>query len=656
LKRDDEDHWWKEWDINVADIDASRYTNERYPSANHAWIVDFMVTRILPDLSRESYAHIAQKVLNLQGISELSEVLVQAQKQDIVFIRTLNPDGSSYMPQNMHGFNLSETASLYKVGPGSILEHAYLEHQEAAPEDPRFEMAFNFNAIDAPRAISRWVVLVADEAKDKLKFTRVRPELLDEQILAGPKGYTVYQWTNKRIEGIKGERFMPRDGDKEVIPIVQIETPNPPVRASSYMMRHFKAWLPAAAVEKAQRLAALSRQLHPGQPAEGDAEAFKSIVLWTRDHIDTAAESRTLNDVWTLKRGTAQQAMGLAREMAQAAGLRVNMAWLNALYLPGLAWRPKNADPYWEPQTLASFGSGGEMLVYEPDAGPDIWAHFPSDPRQPLRIKFHSPFDMQAWQPRALALILDDDGVRMKRVQGEALGLVSAKQRTVARLTEKGGAEIAVKLQFFGTQAGKIREALADPAQKEKLTEGIVRNSWAALSLKRCDIFGESDPALPLVFSYVGTLTKLGDPTGGVLHVHPFSDAPRVLQLRGSSSRESDLIIRDEGTVSEFDRTAEYVAPDGFAWTEVPDDLFLCTEFGCFSADYNVIGGRLTCARSCLIPMQRITPEKYPEFLKFLAAIGTHSQQRAACSKYDQASFGGRARAIFSGGYSSDGR
>ena len=41
LSGSDEKHWWSDYDPNVSDIDTSHFDNAHYPSANHAWIVDF---------------------------------------------------------------------------------------------------------------------------------------------------------------------------------------------------------------------------------------------------------------------------------------------------------------------------------------------------------------------------------------------------------------------------------------------------------------------------------------------------------------------------------------------------------------------------------------------------------------------------------------
>ncbi len=646
----EETHWWSEFDVKMSDIDTSRFTNANYASANHAWIVDFMVTKITPDLSRESYVHIAQKVLNLKGIGELSEVLVRAQKEDIVFIRTLNPDGSAYMPQNVHNFNLAQTASLYKVGPGSILEHAYLEHLDADEDEPRFMMAFNFNAIDAPRAVSRWVVMIPDEVKDKLDIQRVRPELLDEKILPGPKGFTIYQWTNKQIEGIKAERFMPHERDQEVIPLVTIQTRDNPVRAGGYMLRRDRDRIPDEAKAKARELVAAVKAI-PSARARLESAIFESILFWVRDNIDAGTDSRTLDDVWFSKKGTGPQMQELCCEMAQSVALNVHNAALNGSYLPGKVWHTKNAKKIWEPMQLVSFGSGGSMLVLEPQWGAERWAQFPGGGQRP---KFYSPFDVTSFQPGALALITGENGVRIKRVLGDRAGLTLFKQSVIVSLDEKGSASTANTMQLFGLQAGGIREAMSDPRQKDALKESLARRMWPKQKLTSFQIVNETDAEKPLGFNFVGKIDSLAEQAGGAFYLTAFPDSPRLLGLRGPSNRESDVIVYDDVSYSEFDRSIEYHAPEGHAWTEVPDDLFIVTEFGFYAADYNVDGRVLHCTRSFLIPAQRIPPEKYAEFQHFLKQIGDHASQRVAYSLYDAKAFS-RTKEIFSGGYSSSG-
>ncbi|HYF48577.1 MAG TPA: hypothetical protein VEJ63_04190 [Planctomycetota bacterium] len=633
--------WWEPYDVKVSEIDTSRYTAERYKNSNHAWIVDFMVTRIMPDLSRESYVHIAQKVLNVKGINELSEVLVQAQRNQIVFIRTLNPDGTSFMPQNVHNFNLAQTASAYKVGPGSILEHAYLEHQDADKDEPALTMGFNFNAVDAPRAISRWTVLVANEAIPKLNFRKIRPELVEEKILPGPPGYTVYQWTNKQVEGIKFEPLMPGEGDQEVIPLVTIETADQPYRGSGWLRRQEREHLPPEAAAEAKRIVA---DVEAGEDESEEAAKFDAIVQWVRANIQPGQDSRTLDDVWFSRSGNAGQMTTLVREMAQSVDLKVRTAFINANYQPGKVWKSKNAKRQWEPFELANFG-GGFVLVLETEDGPDRWAQFVGQ-----SPKYYNPNQLNPNQAGAFALTMGEDGARIKRVNGEALGLTSMAHRATVQLDKEGTGKIDGTLAFYGNYGGNVREGLSNPQRTQQIKEWVVRNWWPKIQTPEIEVIAQDVPELPIVFEYSGSVKRLGGAEAdGRTVLNPYLNRARILDLRGQQERVNDMLLRNE--FADLDHTITYVAPEGCGWLEVPDDLFIVTEFGWFLSDYNVKGRTLTCTRSYLLPQQRVTPEKYAAFQKFLNAISADQQQRVGYGPLKNETFGNVAEPVFSGGY-----
>ena len=631
LEGENQARWWEAYDLKVSQIDTSKFTAANYPTANHAWIVDFMVTKLLPDLSRESYVHIAQKVLNTEGINELSELLVRAQRQDIVFIRTLNPDGSAFQPQNVHNFNLAQTASLYKVGPGSILEHAYVDRNAADKEDPSLSMGFNFNAIDAPRAVSRWVVMIPDELKDKLEIRKIRPELIVEKILPGPPGYTVYEWSNKQVEGIKFEPFMPQEGDQEIIPLVTIDTPTRPFHANRWLMRRPQDFIPPEAVAQAKKIVEPLLGVNKGDDGlspvlqrEGlEQEEFARILDWVRGNIQPGVEAHTLDDVWFSRAGNATQMMVLAREMCRSAGLNVFSAFVNGSYAPGRVWRTKNARRQWEPAELANFGSSGQMLVLEPRHGMDRWAQFIGH-----APKFYDVFDTNLNQLGAFALVLDHGVARIKRVRGEPVGVTTAAQRVEVALDPQGGGTINGLIQFFGQLGGSVREALADPRRGPQIKEQVVRSAWRNLQIDKVQVDGENRDDLPLGFSYTGAVRTLASNSGASYFLSPFLGRPRILELRGPAERSSDLLLKTE--VADLDQTFTYLAPEGHAWVEIPDNLFLTTEFGFYVVSFSVNGRALTCSRSYMMPAQRVTPAKYPKMLDFLTQVNASQQQRIA--------------------------
>ncbi|MFH0939986.1 MAG: hypothetical protein V1899_12010 [Planctomycetota bacterium] len=631
--------WWEPYDVKVSEIDTSAFTAKNYPTADHAWIVDFMVTRILPDLSRESYVHIAQKVLNQNGINKLSEVLVSAQRNEIVFIRTLNPDGSSYEPQNVHNFNFAQSASLYQVGPGSILEHSYLEHHDADADEPTLIAGFNFNAIDAPRAISRWVVLIADEAKSKLNIRKIVPELIDEKILPGPPGYTTYQWTNKQIEGIKREPRMPTDADQEVIPLALIETPERPYQVSRWLMQREREFIPPEAEEEARKIT---------NGKSDDAAKFEAIVRWVRDRIQPSNDSRTLDDVWFSRSGNTDQMTLLTREMAQHAGLKVTSAYINAAYQPGRVWHSKNAKRQWSPEQLVNFGSGGHMLVLEQSDGADRWAQFVG--KSP---KFYNPFDQNGSLAGTLALTPGEEGARIKRLKGAEMDLTPITHHAQINFDAVGGGTIKGTLQLYGALAGNVRENWSDPRQKSKIKEWVVNRAWPKIETPEIAIKGEAVPDSPISFTYSGAARNLASQEKGAFFREPFAAPSRLLALRGPPERQHDLLIKNE--IADLDHTLTYICPEGCAWVEAPDDLCLVTEFGFYIVDYTVKGRALSYTRSYLMPAQRVTPDKYPLLQDFIKQLAIDAQQRIAYTPLKAKSFGTLRQEIYSGGYSSCG-
>ncbi|MBE7464042.1 MAG: hypothetical protein HS116_11225 [Planctomycetes bacterium] len=629
--------WWKPYDVEVAQIDTSQFSQLNYPRANHAWIVDFMVTKVFPDLSRESYVHIAQKVLNLDGINELSEQLVAAQRQDMVFVRTLNPDGSVFMPQNVHDFNFAQSASYYRVGSGSILEHAYLEHAEADEIEPSFQMAFNFNALDAPRAVSRWVVLLPKD--HKLRIRKIRPELIEEKILPGPEGYTVYQWSNKQVEGIKVEPYMAGEGDEEVIPLVFIESPERPFRATGWLMRRDENFLPADA-------AAIAVKLAQAMPSE--EHAFRAIAEWVRGNIQPGQESRNLDDVWALRAGSSSQMSELAQAMCKAAGLDVRHAFVNGAYVPAGNWRGKNATRSWDPVVFGNYGSLGRMLVLQPKDGPESWLQFSGQPARYFDLGL-----LVANQAGALALTVGDEGVRIKRLHAETLGLLPLRHDVSVALDGEGNASVQGQFHIFGATAGAVRRELEDPRKAEQIKEGVVRGYWPNIGLSQVKLHGQEHAGDALRFVYAGNVPSLAGRAERAWFVQPFLGPAGIQRLMGPPERTYDLLVRSE--VADLDHHIVYEAPAGHAWVQVPDDLFLCSEFGFYLADFNVRGAKLYCNRSYLMPMQRVTPEKYPDLMRFLRKVAELESQRAAFARRDYPGFGNFAREYLSLGYSSHG-
>jgi hypothetical protein len=184
---------------------------------------------------------------------------------------------------------------------------------------------------------------------------------------------------------------------------------------------------------------------------------------------------------------------------------------------------------------------------------------------------------------------------------------------------------------------------------RSRIKEWVVRNWWPKIQTPEIEIIAESEPELPIVFNYSGSVSRLASVEDERKTLNSYLNRARILDLRGQQERVNDMLLRNE--FADLDHSITYVAPEGCGWVEVPDDLFIVTEFGWFLSDYNVKGRTLTCTRSYLMPQQRITPDKYAAFQKFLGAISVDQQQRIGFGPLKNESFGNVAEPVFSGGY-----
>jgi hypothetical protein len=327
-------------------------------------------------------------------------------------------------------------------------------------------------------------------------------------------------------------------------------------------------------------------------------------------------------------------------------GLNVASAYLNGTYNLQ-RWHGKNAKHLWEPSELAGFGNAGQMLVFEPKNGVERWAQFLG-----ASPKYYDYWDSNALQTGAFALVQDHGIARIKRVKGESTGVSSARQRAEILLDDQGSGAITGLVQLFGVLSGQLREALSDPRYATRMKEQIARSNWRNLQVAKAEAVNEARQDQPLGFSFSGVAKNLASSAGSSYFLYPFPGRARIMELRGTPERLSDLLLKSE--VADLDQTLTYTAPEGYAWVEVPDNMFVVSEFGWYLVDYSVNGRTLSCTRSYLMPMQRIVPEKYPKMVEFLNQVGASQQQRIAYAPLAK-DLPGTPQSVVSVGYSSFG-
>jgi hypothetical protein len=438
---------------------------------------------------------------------------------------------------------------------------------------------------------------------------------------------------------------MPTSRDEETIPLVTIETAEKPYRTASLLTKQEREYIPLEAIEMAKNIVK-QVQAHDSPSFKEDPEAaiFFALENWIRTNIQSGQDASTLDDVWFSKTGHSGQMTSLLREMAQSVDLKVYTAILNQSYLPGRIWKSKNSKHQWEPAEQVSFNAGF-VLVLETTKGPDRWVQFVSQ-----SPKYYDPTQFNSEQGGALALTVSEEGARIKRFNGETLGLLPAAHRVEVTLDPNGTGQLAGTLKLYGNSGGGLREALSDPRRKQQILDYIPSRYWPKIQTPKVTLTHENQPHRPLILNYTGSVKGLANKEANEHRVFaPYLNKAYLLNFIGQQDREHDLLIRTE--IADLDHSITYIAPEGYGWVDVPDDLFIATEFGWFLSDINVRGRTLTCTRSYLLPQQRVTPVNYAKFQTFLKAVSADQEQRIGYAPLDLKSFGNTTQSVFSGGY-----
>ncbi len=152
------DKFWQPWYHSARQILAHAPDAAQYPNASAILVFDQMVDRINPDDSRDAYIHQIFRVLDKTGIAMHGTVQIPP-GSDLLTLRTLKPDGSIWLPDQVGG---RTSISMPALEPGDYIETEYIQHFPASTVVNHAldnDMYFIFNSNREPYNYSDYIVL-----------------------------------------------------------------------------------------------------------------------------------------------------------------------------------------------------------------------------------------------------------------------------------------------------------------------------------------------------------------------------------------------------------------------------------------------------------------------------------------------------------------
>ncbi|MFQ5504904.1 MAG: hypothetical protein ACE5F1_08935, partial [Planctomycetota bacterium] len=118
-------------------------------------VLDQMIIRVYPDGSMMEETHQLRRINDRKGVELFEQADRAAGADDLLEIRTIHPDGSTYVPHLVAG-----TFSMPRLVPGCFIEERYRNFKQSPNANPVDFVRFYFQSLDEPFRFSQLVVLL----------------------------------------------------------------------------------------------------------------------------------------------------------------------------------------------------------------------------------------------------------------------------------------------------------------------------------------------------------------------------------------------------------------------------------------------------------------------------------------------------------------
>jgi tetratricopeptide (TPR) repeat protein len=589
-----------QYDLKLDEAETGKISKADHPSANYAVALRLVVRRIYENRASESLVHNALKVFDENGIGQLGEMSVPQESDNLLFCRTVQPDGTVYVPTSVENLDLGKATSMYNVKPGSVLEYAYRETEDGG-RDETFSDTFEAEEIDVPIIRGRYVLIVPKKLVPRMSL-KVYPDSLVPEV-SDQGDDRIFTWDVKNVKGRKQESNTP-SYDK-ILANVSVT-----IRGEEYGSQRYyfgeseddRIYTDSAIDKKALELVA---------GTESIGEKVNRIYAWIATEIKDTGGGRTARDVFALRSGDPGAKARLARAMLAAAGCETSFVTPNSrLFMPGTSRRDRV-------RIIDDFYGQQLLRVSCPEQG-DFWLHF-GNPARNFR-----PGDIGYGLIGAPCLEKSRDGVKLLYVRKSEQETLQNMDLLISLLPD-GDAKVTGKLLYHGSWAGVMRTSSEKPQQGAQMMERLASRIVPRLTVDETK-YPEPDFAKktalperePFVFNFSGKVKSFCRNEGDGLTFNPFLYPCGANQFVAPLPRENDFEIGRDCIASQ---ELVYEIPEGWAFKDVPPDCYWRGEFALYCVDFNIRGRKLFASRFLIIPSQKLKPDEYLALHGLLAEI-----------------------------------
>jgi cellulose synthase operon protein C len=194
-----------------------------------------------------------------------------------------------------------------------------------------------------------------------------------------------------------------------------------------------------------------------------------------------------------------------------------------------------------------------------------------------------------------------------------------------AKLSADGSATVTERGEVRGGDAASYRRRYQSDGTRKARFEQKMRGTFPGMELQAIDFQSLSDLEEPVQFRYEARVPRFAERDGSALRMAPSTLDDLVRSLASTAERRHPLDLGGTASYVE-ERTVEL--PKGYKPTAVPDGGEVASEFGRLAVTIEQRGARVEARTELDLKRDRISPEDYPAFRRWVEQADSLLRQR----------------------------
>jgi tetratricopeptide (TPR) repeat protein len=571
-------------------------------SAPSTLLIDQMLVRVYRDGSFAGEVYQVRRINDQKGIEMYKEDSEAAGAEELLDVRTIHKDGTSYAPHLV-----KSSFQMPQMEPGCFLLHHYRNYQSAPREGLLDFTKFYFQSKDEPFRFSRLVVLLPKDHD------------LGEFVLRNfPQKDVRKQEVGDLIAWIFEKKDMPR---------LETERYAPPVEKLVPWVTFGKE-ADIQATVRSRRMSLLARtypfleirekaaELCKGK--KGDLAQAKAIHTFVNEHCPDASQRPGSPDpVSVLLKGEGERFF-LEVSLLRARGI----PWTSTLIHPIPPEMDNKPAPLFDPNGFWVYPA----VRVEPRDGPKYWL-MPGIARY---YPFGKPIPKLGRNPLggSPALLLEgDSGTPIRMPKGDLMDLAQTIVKARLRLQGSDGL-LEASIFFPGLQGFSLKEALkARPANVRKIiAQRIAGQTFPGFRVQKAVYPDLQRKGTPLKIELQLLRRDLVDKIGNRWSIPPL--LPPMGLTRSFGGRPSRKLPMDLKVFVVSDYTLD-IDPGDFTLMETPKGLLVRKFIIDFATSIKSFGKKgISMHRRFFLLPGIVEPDRYQEFLATCRKIDESGRRR----------------------------